>query len=549
MDSQTFAYYEQNAEHLALKYERTQSGLAQFFPLLFKKGQQVLDIGAGTGRDCALLEELGVAAWGLEPTPALRAQAMRLHPDLKERLFLGSVPNDLVTLKGRVFDGIILNAVLMHIPNAELFDTAMAIRLLLRPGGTLLLSFCTRRDSVDSTTNRDEDGRLFLIRSRGEVELLFERIGFRTEGRWESADALARAGIEWATLELVYVGSGGRPIDRIESIINRDRKTATYKFALLRAIAEIAMLRPGLARMEPCNRVSIPLDAVAELWVRYYWLIVESPSNIEQNRNGRGPICFRQDLGQLIERYRNVNGLPVYIEHVRSNRVPPEISALHRQVIRKVKTAITTGPVAHAGNGEFSHAAGMLIIEHDLWRELVLMGHWICDSVILRWAELTSEISNGRVAASEVVDLLLKTGEAPRTDNAAREVYRDSQNLVSAWSGNRLVRSFELDHIIPFSLRRDSSLWNLVPASRGENNDKRDRLPAGPLVRGSRDRIIDDWRLLREWQPERFRKEAMDLSADAEGPNWESPLFTALLETIEYTATLRGVPRWAGPAA
>ena len=201
--------------------------------------------------------------------------------------------------------------------------------------------------------------------------------------------------------------------------------------------------------------------------------------------------------------------------------------------------------MTYAGDSEFCHERGQVIVQHDLWRELLLMGHWIRDSIILRWGELTSTKAKSVLRASQVVDLLLRTSEDPRTDLAAREFYQSQTPLRCAWSDAPLVRSFEVDHVIPFALRRDSSLWNLVPAARSVNNAKRDRLPTIDLMRNSRERIIADWQLLSSWQPDRFRVDAAQLTAAAYDKNWENPLYSALVEAVEYTATLRGVERWA----
>ena len=45
----------------------------------------------------------------------------------------------------------------------------------------------------------------------------------------------------------------------------------------------------------------------------------------------------------------------------------------------------------------------------DLWKELSLMGSWISDATVLRWAELTAEISQGALKPSQVIDYLLQS--------------------------------------------------------------------------------------------------------------------------------------------
>ena len=58
--------------------------------------------------------------------------------------------------------------------------------------------------------------------------------------------------MRWFTL-LLELRSGGsvRAVDQIEGILNRDRKVATYKFALFRALAEIATQEPRVGRWLP----------------------------------------------------------------------------------------------------------------------------------------------------------------------------------------------------------------------------------------------------------------------------------------------------------
>ena len=57
------------------------------------------------------------------------------------------------------------------------------------------------------------------------------------------------------------------------------------------------------------------------------------------------------------------------------------------------------------------------------WRKLCLSGHWIQDALILRWGELTSEISRQAISPSEVIDRLLRVPVWQRNVDDARRVY------------------------------------------------------------------------------------------------------------------------------
>src|SRR6202023_2104314 len=73
---------------------------------------RVLDIGSGTGRDAAWFAAMGHRVIAIEPTDALRAGAMALHPSPAIEWLNDSLP-DLVVLRGRgeTFDLVMLTAV------------------------------------------------------------------------------------------------------------------------------------------------------------------------------------------------------------------------------------------------------------------------------------------------------------------------------------------------------------------------------------------------------------------------------------------------------
>lgn len=239
MDARTSAFYDSQAQMLADRYEGVPSPVEPYFPMAFNAGARVLDIGCGSGRDIARLLADGYDAFGIEPTSGLRGAAVAAHPELAGRLLDGSLP-DRIDAFGGDFDGVLCSAVLMHVPDTELLDAALAIRAVLKPQGKVLLSLPTSRPDAGQE-NRDINGRLFAPYTAEEISLLFERLGFQLIHRWDTDDSFGRGGIRWFTLLLALRDTGTqRPIDQIETILNRDRKEATYKLALFRALAEVA---------------------------------------------------------------------------------------------------------------------------------------------------------------------------------------------------------------------------------------------------------------------------------------------------------------------
>ena len=70
----------------------------------------------------------------MEPSAGLRQLALATHPELSRRVQDGFLPGGLPPEIPEKHDGILLSAVIMHIPDAELFDTAFSLRERLTRG-------------------------------------------------------------------------------------------------------------------------------------------------------------------------------------------------------------------------------------------------------------------------------------------------------------------------------------------------------------------------------------------------------------------------------
>jgi SOS-response transcriptional repressor LexA len=186
-------------------------------------------------------------------------------------------------------------------------------------------------------------------------------------------------------------------------------------------------------------------------------------------------------------------------------------------------------------------------MDSNLWRELCLTGSWIQDATILRWAELTEQLSKGAIRASTVIDCLLSIPDPARNVNDAKGYYSKLGERVCVWSGSPLSEGrFDIDHAMPFSLWRNNELWNLFPADPAINSNKSDKLPTYAILNRRREAIIDYWRGLNDALGEQFSRGAQTLlGRDSFAPhNWENRLFSRFVEAFEITAAQRGAPRW-----
>lgn len=295
--------------------------------------------------------------------------------------------------------------------------------------------------------------------------------------------------------------------------------------------------------------MSVPLGLIAEKWLYYYWPLVDAEGGPVKQRRGNRPIAFQSALKALADHFRGQNGLSRFHGEFQACTLDAEARQLTDEALNSIAETIVVGPVHFASQGGFGFdgkrrsagrcgtpqglygALGRVSFDAGVWREMCLVGHWISEAIILRWAELTAEICGRPVRVEDVLGRLLERPETERDVHAARAVFKGREGVACVWTDADLAgRRFDMDHVIPFSLWRNNDLWNLLPADPRINNMKRDRLVARDALLESKHRIIGCWQAYRETMQERFD---VELNRTLFGRNfaeaqWESPAFSAL---------------------
>ena len=553
MDKATLDYYATNAEEIAKLYEASPNSLASRFVSAFAAGGRILDIGCGSGRDLAELRRQGFQPYGVDGTVELVHAAQVLHPELHGLITHGLLPNLSVPFGGE-FDGVLCSAVLMHIDATEIFNSALSIKQCLKINGRLLISIPSQR--ADTGENeRDVNGRLFKSYKPGYLQLIFERLGFSIIDQWSNNDSRNRTGIAWTSLLFQLKSSSNtRPIDQIEGLLNHDKKSATYKFALFRALAEIATQSPNNVIWLPNDKVGLSVRKVAEKWLRYYWPLIESNTFIPQ-LNGENPaagkqIKFRRRLYELVSNFNNSGGFSRFRIERNKDLLTLDNKKLLATVLAEIEYAIIKGPIEFSGGAlitgrvfGYDSTTRQILIPNALWIELCHLGYWVSQAVVLQWAEKTTRLGKGLDVAM-IVNLLLDK-EDERTTVEARKFFEKQASLYCVWTGKSLKKDFDIDHVIPFDLWHNNDVWNLLPSSELANSKKSNKLPSAQLLQARRDDIIGYWEILRTENQYRFDQEASTLIAIPK-TNWQTALFGQICEAIEVTALQRGVGRWPG---
>lgn len=537
----TVSAYHREALELSRLYE-TVDPAALFEPVTALlpdgAGALALDIGAGSGRDAAWLARRGFDVVAVEPAAAMRREASARHDGAAIRWLDDRLP-DLAGVHrlGLGFDLILMSAVWMHVPPADRARAFRKVVTLLKAGGTLLVSLREGPAPPD---------RPMWPTPLGEIEGLAQHHGLAIVKIAPSEDRLGRDGVRWTTVCLRLPDDGAGALPLIRGIILNDRKSASYKLALLRAVARIADTAPSLARPRAdADMVDLPFGLVALFWVRMYLPLVAQGLPQAPGNTGPGGLGFAgQGFRALLE--DGVVGQDLRIgARFTGARAAAVARALGeaRTLIANMPARYTTWPNADRPVFETAAAAarpprGPLLIEEEVlaaygtfsvpgpvWRSLQRLGAWVEPVLVAEWARLMGEWSAGlgrplglEAAQSALtwLDPLRDTGLAR---SAAAGIVDRGGPLACVWSGTPLRRadSLDIDHCLPWSAWPCGDLWNLLPASRTVNqHQKKDRLPSVEALAVAREPIIEWW--TRAWFENPALRERFDREAAAALP-------------------------------
>lgn len=451
---------------------------------------------------------------------------------------------------GRAFDVVVASAVLMHLNDEAFFRTARNIAELTEDDGLLILSVPLGHPT--------DDARFYAARPVEAMRFALEDFGFQLLTAEKNDDAAKRT-FSWVTLVLRKSRQISRRRQKLQSVLFEDRKTSTYKLALLRALCEIASGDEDCARVCQENTVAVPLSRVVEKWIGYYWPLLGT-----QQIGGTRKTEFETSLKVLTQCF--AGDYFAFRRALESESLSNEASSALKFVRSKMAHAVRKGPIVYSGtaSGEpvFMHLSaqssphrfaddsgfGFVCLDADLWSEMRQTGLLFIDSILLQWADLTARFSRGETDLADILPKLLACNGCERDTGQARLLYAQKDNLTCVWSGKTLLKNrFDVDHILPWSFTHNNALWNLMPASPSVNRTKSDKLPGFEFFYSRKDEITDNWRYLADTAPNLFRYQVAHslVPGGLTGSLWWNPLFDATGKHLETIAQRFGTARWA----
>lgn len=170
----------------SLPFEESHKGVLDLIPA---PPIDVLDIGAGTGRDAAWFASRGDRVTAIEPTREMREGAMALHADVSIDWLDDCLP-ELASVRDKTFDLVWMSAVWMHFFAAERAAMMPTVARLVRPGGALMMSL--RHGPLP------EGRRMFEVSAEDTIALAKEhRLDVARSGDFPSSRA---PGVMWSRL-------------------------------------------------------------------------------------------------------------------------------------------------------------------------------------------------------------------------------------------------------------------------------------------------------------------------------------------------------------
>lgn len=361
----------------------------------------------------------------------------------------------------------------------------------------------------------------------------------------------------------------------ISKIIERDSKSTTYKFGLLRGTIEIIQENSPFLNFKD-GRVYIPMGLLIEKWMIYYYPIFESETLIPQI-NGSSRLSFATQLNELISFYRQKGGLSVFYNDLKRNTIPEEINSVVLGLAGTLNNTLRNMPMYYLGRSISSdfHSIfkpelkanrvkgkvdsefliknfGAFSIPMDYYQAFRLLGSFISgqDSILFKWAEFSVKASSqtSQLSLQHVIENVLKSPVTERDSKDSKKIFNDILKIEGetncVWTGKK-VQKIEVDHVIPFSIWKNNDLWNLLPSNPQTNKTKLDKIPSPALIENQKDFILHYWDIVDSRLNSRFQKEIrISLLGDDKSKDWRELAINQLKSTCSFLIEKRGFEKW-----
>jgi hypothetical protein len=305
-------------------------------------------------------------------------------------------------------------------------------------------------------------------------------------------------------------------------ILVHGKNTNSYKFALLRALADTSKTSGGTS-------FEISFATLAERFIEYYWPLTVKHRVRQGIDPAKDPVVMRMIRtlasdkplsridGAVAFAKQDAVGYSALVANVARQAFGDVIPRFH--MVRRHEVRPRLYKVSSAGIFVESAAATFLAAHADLLRFLA----------VAAWVKFTQPYSDAPRLFEKI------SGQRPERKTGS---YRSGLSRVDEakcfYCG---VKSgvFVIDHFIPWSYVLEDRAWNLVFACKSCNGRKSDGLPEEPFLRNLMDRS-SEWTQRIGQLPPRIAKDIKDW-----GP---AHRLHEHMQTLRHQALQDGFPVW-----
>ena len=285
---------------------------------------------------------------------------------------------------------------------------------------------------------------------------------------------------------------------QIASILYHDKKVNTYKFALIRSLADVAV---SYKFESDDDNFYIPLNTLAYKWIAYYWPFMSDGAKKgvfqSQQQYGVQDVTFRESLEKLKTNHRKsgqscsfeTDGF--FYSDEGNEKVSNEQSELLKRVISDLKRGLNQ-PIRYAKGGGvdsfFQKETNHIVVKKDIFYTIRDHSLYIEALAVSEWAKWIGEQPLSGLTSGEAFTVMTKLPEGRQSIQKYRKIFKGC-DLVCPYSGRRLQDidddRFELDHVIPIAVYPINDLWNLIPVYGKFNSGvggKFDKIPVKELL-------------------------------------------------------------------
>lgn len=504
------AGYDRQAEELAERYERFafENVHAEVLDLLPEAGGSVLDVGAGSGRDAAWFASEGYRVAAVEPSSKLREAARARHKNPNINWINDRLPSLKEVLRSKLtFDLVWLSAMWMHVPPKHQRRALRKLVSVMSPGASMMISL--RYGPPDPSRPMHE------IRL-DELESLARDCGLQIARETEREDLQKRPGVSWKIVWLRLPDDGTNALPLLRHVVFNDRKSSTYKLALLRVLVRIADGASGYASEGENGRIELPLGLVALYWIRAFRPLIERGFPQLGGRTGMsfakeafrglfsrsqfdlkvGQVFSGQDAENLVTAMREAADCILRMPAHHITFPGSTENVFHGALKRKPRY---NGRVFDALriDDEFLWSFGTFSMPEKLWRAMTRFAPWIEPAIVAEWIDVMRSYQREGPTSWEQLMAGLEWLDPEHDTSLVRrrveELRKDNLPIYCVWTKKHLRRSIAIDHCFPFAAWPCNDLWNLLPSHPKANGSKSDRLPAPDLLLRAKPLVLEWW--------------------------------------------------------